>query len=146
MRRNYNHFRRTFYLILFLPGMGTSIMMAQSGVHEMLTIQPLDTYQTVVGFGASLAYYESWLNAHPRKSEIYQAIFGELSLDILRVRNAYDYDPDMVDRVQEYVTASETALGYPISVLTTSWGPPGYLKNTGDRKNGGTLRYTTGAG
>ncbi|MCK4991888.1 MAG: hypothetical protein KAS29_15420, partial [Bacteroidales bacterium] len=50
------------------------------------------------------------------------------------------------DRVQEYVTASETALGYPISVLTTSWGPPGYLKNTGDRKNGGTLRYTTGAG
>ncbi|MEN8228048.1 MAG: T9SS type A sorting domain-containing protein [Bacteroidota bacterium] len=138
--------RRTFHSILFLLGMGTKFIMAQGGVQEMLSIHPQESYQTVVGFGASLAYYESWLNAHPKKSEIYQAIFGDLSLDILRVRNAYDYDPDMVERVQEYVTASETALGYPISVFATSWGPPGYLKNTGDRKNGGTLRYTAGSG
>ncbi len=55
----------------------------------------------MTGFGAALAYYESWLNAHPRKSEVYELIFGELSLDILRVRNAYGYDPEMVGRVKE---------------------------------------------
>jgi len=105
-----------------------------------------DKHQTVVGFGASLAYYENWLNSHPNKSEIYQAIFGELSLDILRVRNAYDYDLGMINRVKEYMDAAEWVLGHPISLLSTSWGPPGYLKNTGDRKNGGTLRYTAGPG
>jgi glucuronoarabinoxylan endo-1,4-beta-xylanase len=111
-----------------------------------LVIRPGQTRQTVVGFGASLAYYESWLNAHPKKAEIYQAIFGELSLDILRVRNAYDYDSLMVGRVKEYMAAAEASLGYPISLFSTSWGPPGYLKNTGDRKNGGSLRYSTESG
>lgn len=111
-----------------------------------LVLQPDQTRQTVVGFGASLAYYEGWLNAHPNKAEIYQAIFAELSLDILRVRNAYDYDPDMVGRVKEYMDAAEEVLGHPISLFSTSWGPPGYLKNTGDRTNGGTLRYSSESG
>ena len=92
-----------------------------------MTINPEEKYQTVVGFGASLAYYESWLNSHPKKSEIYQAIFGELSLDILRVRNAHVYDPGMIARVQEYMNAAEFELGHPIPLLSTSWGPPGYF-------------------
>ena len=121
-------------------------LFAQDGNPEMLSIQAGETFQTVVGFGASLAYYEGWLNAHPKKGEIYEAIFGELSLDILRVRNAYDYDPDMVGRVKEYMAAAENSLGHPIALLSTSWGPPGYLKNTGDRNNGGTLRYTLDGG
>jgi len=113
---------------------------------ETLVLQPDQMEQTVLGFGASLAYYESWLNAHPKKAEIYQAIFGELSLDILRVRNAFDYDEDMIGRVVEYMEAAEASLGHPILLFSTSWGPPGYLKNTGDRKNGGTLRYSTEGG
>ena len=39
------------------------------------------------------------------------------------------------------MNAAEASLGHPIKLFATSWGPPGYLKNTGDRKNGGTLRY-----
>ncbi|MCK4748701.1 MAG: hypothetical protein KAT15_16725, partial [Bacteroidales bacterium] len=124
---------------------GSGLLRAQQGNYENVVINTGETHQTVVGFGASLAYYEGWLNAHPKKSEIYQAIFGELSLDILRVRNAYDYDPEMVSRVSEYMQAAELSLGHPIALLSTSWGPPGYLKNTGDRKNGGTLRFTSGA-
>ena len=42
------------------------------------------------------------------------------------------------------MVAAESALGHPISLLSTSWGPPGFLKNTGDRKNGGSLRYSIG--
>ncbi len=117
---------------------------AQQSDPEMLTIDAEETFQTLRGFGASLAYYEGWLNAHPTKSEVYQAIFGELSLDILRVRNAHEYDPEMVGRVQEYMEEAEQVLGHPIALFSTSWGPPGRLKNTGDRKNGGTLRYTVG--
>lgn len=140
------HFNKIIILLFITALFGMSSVMAQETQSGQLTIYTQETMQTVVGFGASLAYYESWLNAHPKKGEIYEAIFGELSLDILRVRNAYDYDPDMVGRVKEYMAAAENSLGHPIELLSTSWGPPGYLKNTGDRKNGGSLRYTLDGG
>ena len=75
-----------------------------------------------------------------RIGEIYEAIFAELSLDILRVRNAFDYDTGMIDRVAEFAQAAESSLGKPIAVFSSSWGPPGYLKSNNDRKNGGTLK------
>jgi len=142
----FNHFPMIALVFFGLSGPGTEPVFAQSGELSKLSITTDQTFQTVVGFGASLAYYENWLNAHPKKQEIYEAIFGELSLDILRVRNAYDYDPDMVGRVKEYMVAAENSLGHPIALLSTSWAPPGYLKNTGDRKNGGTLRYSLAGG
>ena len=131
-----------FLLLIFTAGPSQG----QTIPGETLVLQVDSTRQTVEGFGASLAYYEGWLNAHPKRAEVYEAVFGELSLDILRVRTAYEYDPDMVGRVQEYVEASELVRGNPIPVLATSWGPPGYLKNTGDKNNGGTLRYTVEEG
>lgn len=129
-------------LPLLLLAEGMLNLKAQDKEHEHLIILADSTRQTVTGFGASLAFYEGWLNAHPNREEIYQAVFGELGLDILRVRTAYEYDPDMAGRVQEYVEASEQVRGTPIPVYATSWGPPGYLKSNGDRSNGGSLRYT----
>jgi len=109
---------------------------------EQARIDPGTTYQTVAGFGASLAYYEGWLTAHPNKSQIYNAIFKELSLDILRVRNAYGYDTGMIDRVREFAQAAEKSLGKPIDIMVTSWGPPASLKSNNDKSNGGTIKYT----
>ena len=111
-----------------------------------IKVNPEKTYQTLEGFGAALAYYENWLTAHPYKSEIYKAVFDELSLDILRVRNAYGYDDGMIDRVKEFINASKTVRGTPIPFLTTSWGPPAYLKSNNDRNSGGTLKYTVADG
>ena len=113
---------------------------------DTITADPALSYQTITGFGGSLAYYEGWVTAHPSKSLIYQALFGELGLDILRVRNAHDYDPGMIDRVAEFVQAAETVRGKPISLLSTSWGPPAYLKSNNSRSNGGTLKYTVTGG
>ncbi|MGW8313992.1 MAG: fibronectin type III domain-containing protein [Bacteroidales bacterium] len=127
---------------VFLLGEGNLKLQAQDAGQEPLVIIADSTHQTVTGFGASLAYYEGWLNAHPNRADIYQAVFGDLGLDILRVRTAFEYDPDMVVRVQEYVEASEQVRGTPIPVYATSWGPPGYLKSNADRSNGGSLRYS----
>ena len=96
---NFKYFPTISLVIFGMTCLGTKQILAQSGETYKLSIATDQTYQTVIGFGASLAYYENWLNAHPNKSKIYQAIFGELSLDILRVRNAYYYDPGMVERV-----------------------------------------------
>jgi glucuronoarabinoxylan endo-1,4-beta-xylanase len=108
----------------------------------VLTVNPSTKHQVMEGFGASLAFYENWLTAHPRKAEIYQAVFGELGLDILRVRNAHGYDAGMVGRVSEFMQAAEKVRGKPIPLLSTSWGPPAYLKSNNDRKNGGTIKYS----
>ncbi|MDX8337925.1 T9SS type A sorting domain-containing protein [Draconibacterium sp. IB214405] len=107
-----------------------------------VVINTNEKYQTVEGFGAALAYYENWLTAHPNKAEIYDVIFSELSLDILRVRNAYDYDTTMIDRIAEFNNAAKNSLGHHIKILATSWGPPAYLKSNNNRNNGGSLKYT----
>ena len=117
-----------------------------SQTYHKISMDPSSIHQTVQGFGGSLAYYENWLTAHPNKSEIYDALFNELSLDILRLRNAHDYDPGMVETAAEFVQAAESSSGRPIKVLSTSWGPPGWLKSNNDRKNGGSLRYTINNG
>ncbi|NQU84369.1 MAG: hypothetical protein HQ541_01285, partial [Mariniphaga sp.] len=104
-------------------------IVAQSDDFELAQIRTDETFQTITGFGASLAFYENWLIAHPNKSEIYNIIFGELSLDILRVRNAYGYDSDMINRVSQFAQAARNSLGKPIDIMVTSWGPPAYLKS-----------------
>ncbi len=113
---------------------------------KIVSVDATQEYQTITGFGASLAYYENWLTAHPNRSEIYDVIFKELNLDILRVRNAYGYDDGMIGRVKQFAAAAEKSLGHPIDILVTSWGPPGYLKSNNDRNNGGTLKYSIASG
>ncbi|MDA3822315.1 MAG: Ig-like domain-containing protein [Bacteroidales bacterium] len=114
---------------------------AQTADNNIVSISADESFQTMVGFGGALAFYENWLTSHPKKTQIYEALFDELSLDILRLRNAYDYDATMIDRAKEFVEAAELIRGKPIDVLVTSWGPPGYLKSNGDIKNGGTLKF-----
>ena len=114
--------------------------------YDTITIDTAVTYQTITGFGGSLAYYEGWVTAHPNKSMIYDALFGELGLDILRLRNAHDYDPGMIDRAVEFVQAAESVRGKPIAVLSTSWGPPASLKSNNNRSNGGTIKYAVTGG
>ncbi len=125
----------------FVIGISVFHLTVRAQINAEITLNSEVKYQTVEGFGAALAYYENWLIAHPNKADIYEAIFEELSLDILRVRNAYDYDETMIDRVAEFYHAAENSLGYPIKIMSTSWGPPEYLKSNNDRKNGGTLKY-----
>ena len=127
-------FRKTWFLILILLPF---VVNAQS----ILSIDPTTKNQTVEGFGGSLAYYENWLTEHPNKEQVYTALFEELSLDILRVRNAHGYDETMIYRVAEFMQSAESIRGNPIKLLSTSWGPPAAFKSNNDRSNGGTLRY-----
>lgn len=127
------------YLVLFFTLTGAQKGKTQTNPGQIIQINTLEKQQTITGFGASLAYYENWLIAHPNRNQIYDVIFEELSLDILRVRNTFGYDEGMIDRVKQFVNAAQLSLGHPIDILVTSWGPPAYLKSNNDRNNGGTL-------
>lgn len=140
------NFRLKLPIFLLLFAGSIFLSKAQTANEIQVQIKTSETFQTITGFGASLAYYEGWLTAHPNKTEIYDVIFKELSLDILRVRNAHGYDASMMTRVKEFTAAAQKSLGHPIPVLVTSWGPPAYLKSNNDKGNGGTLKYTVSGG
>ena len=50
-----------------------------------LTILPFERHQSIEGFGASLAWYQDRLVPNPPPG-IYQMLFPDLGLDILRLR------------------------------------------------------------
>lgn len=97
------------------------------------------THQEIKGFGASVAWYRTWVTKHPNKSEIYDLIFDGLGLDILRLRNTYRYQDNFTPPDQEIVQKAEESLGHPIDVLITSWSPPADLKSNNNTEDGGTL-------
>ncbi|MBN1766119.1 MAG: carbohydrate binding domain-containing protein [Sedimentisphaerales bacterium] len=97
-------------------------------------------YQEIEGFGAAGGWYEGWLTAHPQKNTLYNILFGQLGLDIYRIRNVYDQGSnDYMTRSAEIITAGEASLGRPLKIMISCWSPPTYLKSNGSL-NGGTLK------
>ncbi|MBN1763636.1 MAG: carbohydrate binding domain-containing protein [Sedimentisphaerales bacterium] len=95
-------------------------------------------YQIIEGFGAAGAWYDSYLTAHPQKNEIYDFLFGQLGLDIYRLRNTYDKPSEdgYMDRASEIVTAAEESLGRPLKIMISSWSPPAELKSNNQVEEG----------
>jgi glucuronoarabinoxylan endo-1,4-beta-xylanase len=105
-----------------------------AGVVDVNTV-----YQQLEGFGASGAWYEGWLTAHPLKNEIYDVLFKQLGLDIYRIRNTYGTSSSYITTSVEIIKAAESSLGHPIKVMISSWSPPASLKSNASTV-GGTLK------
>jgi glucuronoarabinoxylan endo-1,4-beta-xylanase len=100
--------------------------------------------QTMVGFGASLAFYVNWLTDHPSKDAIYDLIFRDLGLDVLRVGNWLQSSATDAPTA-EVVARAAASLGAPPKLLMSSWSPPAAMKSNNDTSNGGTLIQQNGA-
>lgn len=113
-----------------------------------VTVNVEQRFQTLVGFGASQVYYVDWLTLHPNKDELYDVIFGDLGLDVLRIGNWYQardmQDPQILNTI-ELVQRAEQSLGRFPEISMTSWSPPADLKSNGEVANGGTLVQRDGA-
>jgi len=118
-----------------------------------LTITPATTYQTMEGFGGAMTWYSSsLLNASTTsRDQLYQSLFSDLGLDILRLKNWYfptNYPTDktttaMTDN-SSYTATIEfykkaKAINPNIDVLLCSWTPPPYMKSN-SAANAGTLK------
>jgi O-glycosyl hydrolase len=100
--------------------------------------------QEIAGFGASEAFYQSYLAQHPHRDEIYDALFGPvngLHTDFLRLQNRFRYLPDgNFDKDTVAIVQHANALrASPMTIVMTSWSPPSVLKSNGSEKKGGTL-------
>ena len=114
-------------------------------------IKAKEVHQTMIGFGASIAWADDQLTTHPQKGEIYNYIFNDLGLGILRIRNIYRNNP--TNFAPTFVKIVDTM--YALSpqrpkILLSSWSPPANIKSNNDVQNGGTLvkqngKYVYGA-
>lgn len=94
------------------------------------------THQTLVGFGASLAYTEADITDHPERDQLLDAVFKDAGLDVLRLRNRY-VDTTDVASSGELIAAATARLGRAPGIFLTSWTPPASLKeNAGLMCNG----------
>ena len=109
---------------------------AAAGAAARVEVDFANPRQQIAGFGAADAFYTNWLTAHPNKEQIYALLFGRdnLGASILRVQNIYgqvstsaSFDPDTA----EVVAKANSYRGSPITVLMSSWSPPGSLKASG---------------
>jgi glucuronoarabinoxylan endo-1,4-beta-xylanase len=106
------------------------------------------TYQTMDGFGGGITWGNNILHANSQRNAIYDLLFTDLGLDLVRIRNVYgrmDYST-MSDDQKTYM-AAKTRNG-AIKFLMMSASPPANLKDNGSVLGSGsnaTLKYVNGS-
>ncbi len=126
-----------------------------------VTVDPTTVHQTMVGFGAAVAYYAGSATANPMSAQLFQTLFGDLGIQILRVGNWYDNNGDnngSFKQTAAFVKAVHQ-MGYAPVLLMSSWNPPyaswtsadgstmyPSLKSNGLNDAGGTLTKGTNGG
>ena len=99
-----------------------------------LTLLPFERHQIIEGFGASLAWYQDRLVSNPPPG-IYQTLFPDLGLDILRLRNRYQRmskpEDDNLAQDVEILQKATAALGRRPKIMLSAWSPPASLKANG---------------
>jgi glucuronoarabinoxylan endo-1,4-beta-xylanase len=113
-----------------------------------VTVDPTTVHQTMVGFGAAVAYYPGSATANPMSAQLFQTLFGDLGIQILRVGNWYNNNADnngAFNQTAAFVQAVRQ-MGYSPLLLMSSWNPPLTLKSNGNLRMGGTLPKTASGG
>lgn len=120
---------------------GVCAPLATPAVH--VEIDTAMRHQTLVGFGASLAYADDAIAAHPDKAALYDLLFEAAGLDALRLRNRYESAATPLQASVEIVEAAAARLGRAPFVFMTSGTPPAALKANGSRTCAGDAENCT---
>ncbi len=99
----------------------------------LVTIEEEERHQTLLGFGAGVAYASREISRHPRKSELFDAMFSDSGMSILRLRNAPNGDEDLAP-TSEIVEAFTERLGQRPLIILNSPSPPDALKQNGSAR------------
>ena len=128
-----------FAVVVSVPACGA----AEDPTNVSVVLDATVRYQTLAGFGAATAYQPNLLSV--RNDDIYQVLFVDSGLDILRLGNWYQNGgpntsptSPFTDQVAVQIVQKATAArgGIPPRILMSSWTPPAYLKSNGVTKPG----------
>lgn len=103
----------------------------QDGDHTdnatVIQLNPSEQYQTVEGMGGGVANYEGWYCQHPNKKELFDLIFKDLEISMIRIGNWYEKkisgeNPDILKQQKEIMDAATQRLGRSnFSVMMSNW-------------------------
>jgi glucuronoarabinoxylan endo-1,4-beta-xylanase len=123
-------------LLLFTLLTCISLLHAQ----DIITFNVEKSKQTIDGFGGSIAYYENWLTAHPKRALMYDYLFKDLGISILRLRNSYMNEGGSNQGLEDTkLIVAEAKKRGAIDIMIASWSPPGVYKSNGKTANEGTM-------
>jgi glucuronoarabinoxylan endo-1,4-beta-xylanase len=126
-----------------------------------VTVDGSIKYQTIDGFGGSGAYCEGLLKnlKEPKRTEVKNLLFFDLGTSIYRLRawtkiertndnsdpNTFNWAAFDFSTVGQYAdaqvwTAQQARDKGVTKFIASVWSPPGWMKDTGNEKNGGHLR------
>jgi len=88
-------------------------------------------FQAFAGVGAAVAYVTDEVVQHPKKQALFDAMFSDTGLNILRLGNDYRESPDDLAGSAEVYEAATERLGRAPTVILTSASPPSALKVNG---------------
>ena len=101
-------------------------------------------YQTLIGFGASLAYTEDEIVAHPQKADLFDAMFSQSGIDVVRMRNRFEGDnAGDLAATSEILAAASERIGRRPTTFITEGSPPSFLKQNDSRVCDGNLDTCT---
>lgn len=101
-------------------------------------------YQALDGYGAALAWYHDRITGKTPDG-LYELLFPELGLDIIRFRNRWrrsEQNDNNVEVEAEIFERATKALGHAPKILLTSWSPPSNLKASGAERCRGNADCT----
>jgi O-glycosyl hydrolase len=129
--------------VIFILVAAICLFFAQNGLAATGAVNFNTAYQELEGFGGAAVYDCPSLVAHPKKEAIYDLLFKDLGLEILRIRNTYGY-PDNganLDATAAIAAAARQPQRSPnLKFELVPWSPPANLKSNNSVNNGGTLK------
>lgn len=103
-----------------------------------------ERFQEIDGFGAGYTWYADQILDHGHADEVFNLLFGEGGMTILRFKNEYGYtgfENSVKTNLAFYEGAKKyaAARGEDVTVLYTSWSPVSSVKSNGSINGHGTL-------
>ena len=123
------------------------LLFTQAATASTGTIDYNDIYQQLEGFGGAAVYEVTNLTSHSQREAIYDLLFRDLGLDVLRIRNSYGYDDggSNMAATKTIVAAARQSTRNPhLKLELVPWSPAAYLKSN-NNINSGTLNKLDGA-
>lgn len=93
----------------------------------VIQLNPSEQYQTVEGIGGGVANYEGWYCQHPNKKDLFDLVFKDLEVSMIRIGNWYEKvvskeNPDILKQQKEIMDAAVQRLGRDnFSVMMSNW-------------------------
>jgi glucuronoarabinoxylan endo-1,4-beta-xylanase len=132
--------KKVFLFLACLSALVFVVGLSQLQAQENIIINPSVKKQSIDGFGGSIAYYENWLVAHSKRTQIYDLVFKDLGISILRLRNSYMNEGGSNQGITDLsLIIKEAQKRGPIDIMISSWSPAGAYKSNGKPANDETM-------